>query len=308
MAEEISSELHKLEITSTDPVHLGSINLIDIAQLPLNLNPFYEGDANSNDLKVEDGNIASSLTQMQRNNQGCRRCRLRRRSESSADAYKSATTVLSTDASDVSCGTHTILGVQRQSLKHRRNILRPPVLRNLQNLQKLLHTLPKVDNEQTSTDAMGSVLISPINKNLVSPGSSRGMCDFRDLIHECENLLKYEKDVKERFGLVSPDQCVSKNFTTMQSSMLPRSLFSNKERNSFAHNGTQASSPERNFGNNTRSTANTSCSQQAGSGAAGVANSSGTSDDVTIDELASYFDTFVHIPKKMSTMAEMMYI
>lgn len=30
--------------------------------------------------------------------------------------------------------------------------------------------------------------------------------------------------------------------------------------------------------------------------------------DVTIDELASYFETFVHIPKKMSTMAEMMYI
>ncbi|XP_075224390.1 uncharacterized protein LOC142326094 isoform X2 [Lycorma delicatula] len=31
-------------------------------------------------------------------------------------------------------------------------------------------------------------------------------------------------------------------------------------------------------------------------------------DDTTIDELASYFDLFVHIPKKMSHMAEMMYI
>ncbi|XP_050300952.1 uncharacterized protein LOC126739350 [Anthonomus grandis grandis] len=30
--------------------------------------------------------------------------------------------------------------------------------------------------------------------------------------------------------------------------------------------------------------------------------------DVTIDELASYFETSVHIPKKMSSMAEMMYI
>ncbi|KAH0554077.1 uncharacterized protein LOC123264381 [Cotesia glomerata] len=30
--------------------------------------------------------------------------------------------------------------------------------------------------------------------------------------------------------------------------------------------------------------------------------------DVTIDELASYFEEFVHIPKKMSRMAEMMYI
>lgn len=308
MTEEISSELHKLEINSTDPTHLGTINLIDTAQLPLNLNPFYEDDANSNDLKFEDGKIVSSSTQMQRNNQGCRRCRLRRRSESSADAYKTATTVLSTDTSDVSCETHTILGVQRQSLKHRRSILRPPVLRKLQNLQKLLHTLPKVDNEQTSTAAMGKALNSSINKNLVSPGSSRGICDFRDLIHECENLLNLENDVKGRFGLVSPDQRVSKNFTTMQSSMLSRSLFSNKERNSFAHTGAQACSPERNVGNNTRSNASTSCSQQAGNGAAGIANSSGTSDDVTIDELASYFDTFVHIPKKMSTMAEMMYI
>lgn len=30
--------------------------------------------------------------------------------------------------------------------------------------------------------------------------------------------------------------------------------------------------------------------------------------DITIDELASYFETMVHIPKKMSSMAEMMYI
>ncbi|CAH1165847.1 unnamed protein product [Phyllotreta striolata] len=30
--------------------------------------------------------------------------------------------------------------------------------------------------------------------------------------------------------------------------------------------------------------------------------------DITMDELASYFETFVHIPKKMSSMAEMMYI
>jgi len=39
-----------------------------------------------------------------------------------------------------------------------------------------------------------------------------------------------------------------------------------------------------------------SCSQQAL-----------TEDDITIDELASYLDLLVHIPKKMSPMAEMMY-
>ncbi|XP_059053839.1 uncharacterized protein LOC131848102 [Achroia grisella] len=42
----------------------------------------------------------------------------------------------------------------------------------------------------------------------------------------------------------------------------------------------------------------TSCSQQALNPPC----------DVTIDELASYFETLVHIPKKMSSMAEMMYI
>jgi hypothetical protein len=30
-------------------------------------------------------------------------------------------------------------------------------------------------------------------------------------------------------------------------------------------------------------------------------------DDMSVDELASYFETYVHIPKKMSAMAEMMY-
>lgn len=34
----------------------------------------------------------------------------------------------------------------------------------------------------------------------------------------------------------------------------------------------------------------------------------GDCDDTSIEELASYFDLFVHIPKKMSSMAEMMYI
>lgn len=43
-----------------------------------------------------------------------------------------------------------------------------------------------------------------------------------------------------------------------------------------------------------------SCSQQALMETTPV-------DDVTIDELASYLDVFVYIPKKMSLMAEMMY-
>lgn len=49
-----------------------------------------------------------------------------------------------------------------------------------------------------------------------------------------------------------------------------------------------------------QSTSSNTCSIQA--------RISRPSCDVTIDELASYFEEFVHIPKKMSHMAEMMYI
>lgn len=51
-------------------------------------------------------------------------------------------------------------------------------------------------------------------------------------------------------------------------------------------------------GVNDKSVSSPSCSQQALNPPC----------DVTIDELASYFETLVHIPKKMSSMAEMMYI
>jgi hypothetical protein len=45
-----------------------------------------------------------------------------------------------------------------------------------------------------------------------------------------------------------------------------------------------------------------SCSQQA------RINVNESEFDVNVDEMASYFETFLHIPKKMSSMAEMMYI
>ncbi|XP_023946135.2 uncharacterized protein LOC112051644 [Bicyclus anynana] len=60
----------------------------------------------------------------------------------------------------------------------------------------------------------------------------------------------------------------------------------------------ETSSERRLVGQNPPSERSSSCSQQALNPPC----------DVTIDELASYFETLVHIPKKMSSMAEMMYI
>lgn len=60
-----------------------------------------------------------------------------------------------------------------------------------------------------------------------------------------------------------------------------------------------------------RRNTNRSCSQQARLNLNGIAVdavSTPSTCDITIDELACYFETFVHIPKKMSSMAEMMYI
>lgn len=54
------------------------------------------------------------------------------------------------------------------------------------------------------------------------------------------------------------------------------------------------------------SSQSTTCSQQARM--VGTSHVGSGNDDVTIDELASYFDLFVHIPRKMSHMAENMYI
>lgn len=57
------------------------------------------------------------------------------------------------------------------------------------------------------------------------------------------------------------------------------------------------------------SSGQSSTSQPSSSNTCSVqARMSPPSCDVTIDELASYFEEFVHIPKKMSHMAEMMYI
>ncbi|XP_067625609.1 uncharacterized protein [Eurosta solidaginis] len=317
MSEEIASEmLIKLEITTPElgDTQLGTLNLIDTTNLPLNLNPFYEDETITTVLNVEDEPLlANSSTIQQRNQPGCRRCRLRRRSESVADAYKLANMALNTESSDVNCWTHSSLGIQRQPLKHGRGILRPPVLRKLQNLQKLLEVLPVTENEQPTANGNNASILTR-SKLVASNTTNRGICDFRDLVQECQNLLEIENNLRERFGLVSPDQRISKNFTAMQlSSSSPKSLFNKKQETKINIFSTaQRSSPERNIAaSSSRSTAaSTSCSQQAGNSAvaAAVSSSNGSGDDVTIDELASYFDTFVHIPKKMSTMAEMMYI
>ncbi|XP_053673141.1 uncharacterized protein LOC128723426 [Anopheles nili] len=68
----------------------------------------------------------------------------------------------------------------------------------------------------------------------------------------------------------------------------------------LSSSGCQSTASGGNTGVPSASSTAASCSQQARLNAMPC--------DVTIDEMASYFETLVYIPKKMSTMAEMMYI
>jgi len=98
--------------------------------------------------------------------------------------------------------------------------------------------------------------------------------------------------------------------TFIKQTILPPIMEDNESEFStvFNNNNPTASSSS---GNVAPSSPNLNCSQQAAlmesGGRSWTQESSDPVDDVTIDELASYLDVFVYIPKKMSPMAEMMY-
>lgn len=126
--------------------------------------------------------------------------------------------------------------------------------------------------------------------------------DFKSLIAECEGLTLSPSTTPQ-----SPPLHRTKSFRThhtkstsgVKLSIQRPSTVASKTAEIGVKRQHHATTPE--FGESSTTNANggASCSQQA----LNEANC-----DVTIDELASYFETFVHIPKKMSVMAEMMYI
>lgn len=118
--------------------------------------------------------------------------------------------------------------------------------------------------------------------------------DFKSLVKDCSNLsLATTAETNDQHP----------SFTTLHRTRSSHALQPNDSSisESTSTNSEMAASVNILNSNMSSSSSNSSsCSQQA------RMNSSNC--DVTIDELASYFETFVHIPKKMSSMAEMMYI
>lgn len=120
--------------------------------------------------------------------------------------------------------------------------------------------------------------------------------DIQNLIEECDLLSSHCK--------ISDKTTIKKNlqnFTTIQSRTTNSKQF-NKICDCRVKIEDEDETSKEQYSLTNQNNPSTSCSQQA------RINASTSNCDVTIDELASYFETFVHIPKKMSSMAEMMYI
>ncbi|XP_013098344.2 uncharacterized protein LOC106081135 [Stomoxys calcitrans] len=332
--EELPDKLNKLQIAPVLPQAKLTAN-----NTPLALNPFFgvSGDfakstkaTNEND---DEGKHRKSLWMPSRS-VSCHRCRFRRASESSVlDELKH---IPSSNTNLMGCPRLSLLnsGVLKQSLKKgvasaassgsRKILLREPVLKAL---SFCLHPQSSARRKLTSSKngEDGFELCNPNNERL--PLTTKGMSDFRDLIDECHNLLKEDVQFSSRPDLISMPNRNSKTFTKMQSQTCsskqrhrtnskPKALDSSVTEDRIggcvsdsvtdnSHNFNALAQPPLNVQRSgyAEQRCSTTCSQQA-AGNSAVA----PSDDITITELASYFDTFVHIPKKMSSMAEMMYI
>ncbi|XP_055845566.1 uncharacterized protein LOC129911718 [Episyrphus balteatus] len=327
--EDLQSELNKLEIAPQIP----QIKLCD-TQLPVSLNPFYNETSQdaSGQLAAADvvfGDVKCS-------------CRVRRRSESILDECKSSSNANSAFARI----EHSIKNPTQFKHKNRKKVLlREPILKSL---QKCLHPkhlkafgdIPnRVLKKSTSNDNMGDGLnkscptIEALNvddslgflriANEEEPSTSSGrrssgITDFRDLIAECQSLLETNFSFDSWNTTIASRKSV-KHFSTMQSAEnRSQRTRHHSERSYKTRSDLDESNKEGTTKQSGSNNASTSCSQQArinastvatGNHSSGVVGAGPTSPcDVTIDELASYFETFVHIPKKMSSMAEMMYI
>ncbi|RZF39389.1 hypothetical protein LSTR_LSTR000910 [Laodelphax striatellus] len=177
--------------------------------------------------------------------------------------------------------------LQRSRLGNSRKVLRDPVLRLVDSAaaggKASSATAPKI--------GMASAVERPMAKRGIDLGKSGGkvlgssssasseeQTDFRCLVSGNSAAFD-ESDEFSRPSYLSMR-------ASAQPSRLPPSQGASVRSASSSSAAPQPQTP--------------SCSVQA--------RQSMNCDDTNIDELASYFDLFVHIPKKMSHMAEMMYI
>ena len=270
MSEQLPNEIKKLKIAPNEQ------------NLPINiqkLNPFYQEPLKSDSEILFEENAQQNK---------CRRCRLRRRSESVMDEFKTNGINLNTGGGLQESNTETSSHVVRPCTHKRKLYMREPMLRTT--------TQHCYCPDEAATGAAATANEVDLDKQQQPQQQNfpaRGMSDFRSLIEECKTLLQQYTEATGSLPNVPHTTQQFQCHRTPPTIVVPP-LVSNSSAAALETTGILAAAP-------TQRAASTSCSQQAG-------NSNMSCDDVTIDELASYFDTLVHIPKKMSTMAEMMYI
>lgn len=319
MCDDLQNEINKLEIGSRIP----QIKLCD-RQLPVSLNPFYNYCSQETTEKA--------ATDVIYGENKCS-CRVRRRSESVLDECKSSKT------NSVSAYVnHSFKNPSQFKHKNRtKMILRDPILKSLQKClhPKHLSSFGNIPNRQFkhsfSNNNFGEDLIKPcftiktIHKDSVleshktrsvvsASARMSGITDFRDLIAECQTLLETNFIYGSWNSPIETKKTLKHRtiqFTEKRSHKAGHFSERNHRDRLDEHNKNTITRQIRNCN------ASTSCSQEArinaslvagGSHSSSISAGSTASCDVTIDELACYFETFVHIPKKMSSMAEMMYI
>lgn len=190
---------------------------------------------------------------------------------------------------------------QRSFKQKKKPVLREPIMKLV---QKCFH--PKTSRNSCPAILEQNTLDSKFLEalNLASPITTKNdtatyPLDFRDLINQCKEL-EMNKTISSDF-LTHVKKSV--NFNLIQST--ERTKIIPKLRNCPCSQQARIDgSGSQNGNTNVSDSSNNVGSSMAV--AEKVVNIAG--DDVNIDELASYFETFVHIPKKMSSMAEMMYI
>lgn len=284
--EELPDDLDKLKITQKHE----SVKLRD-------RNPFYTNSPNSATYKEIIQNRKQIVhSKMHRKGRKCI-------SNFNDCDGKQIDSLYAEDNCDIVNPLRCLSGVQKLQVKKSKvstlksGLLREPRLRIVNdNICKkcifgtrINQLIPVSSDEKNSTNAEES------QSNINNESSLNNSCSFRDLVDEL-NVLLDESKSKKKLDCSLPIS--NSSFSKWQKD--PK-CSSRGTANKREHKGDYKGPSYR---DRTSITTPLSCSQEASN----TSPNSRNCDDVTIVELASYFDTMVHIPKKMSSMAEMMYI
>lgn len=284
--EELSYKLHNLEIEPSETAqHLGNT-----------INPDIKSEINEKICIANKGEKVQEHKVVEEKGQSTRAhkqrahcfCQIHTNSGRIFENFKQSFSIA---ANSDSIHFQRTLKVNKNSLKknlhsiNRKFVLREPILRALQTC---LHTQNNIPRKAISIKEHLSGHGISLNQHLRS--HANGVINFRDLMNECQAML--EDSVN----------CNCVNYLNLDRRKPTKGILFLPSRESIREIG----SPESTSNVSSQTNANacrmsTFCNNPNGGNA-------GMVDDVTIDELASYFDTLVHIPKKMSAMAEMMYI